>query len=61
MISRLAAFRPSGWTGLAIVVFWALAAFVGAVIVLAAMVYGFARPEPATVEGDKDLTARLAA
>ena len=32
LISRLAAFRPSGWTGLAIVVFWALAAFFGPVL-----------------------------
>ena len=51
-----------GWSVVgSIATYTAFAAFVGAVIVLAAMVYGFARPEPATVEGDKDLTARLAA
>ena len=51
-----------GWSVVgAIATYTAFAAFVGAVIVLAAMVYGFARPEPATVEGEKDLTARLAA
>ena len=51
-----------GWSVVgAIATYTAFAAFIGAAIVLAAMVYGFARPEHAVVEGDNDLTARLAA
>jgi hypothetical protein len=51
-----------GWSVVgSIATYTAFAAFVGAVIVLAAMVYGFARPEAVTVEDNKNLTARLAA
>jgi len=51
-----------GWSVVGtIALYTSFAAFAGAVIVLAAMVYGFARPEHAATVETKGFTARLAA
>jgi hypothetical protein len=51
-----------GWSVVGRIAFWvALAAFAGAAVVLAAMVYGLARPETAVIPSSDESPVRLAA
>jgi hypothetical protein len=51
-----------GWSVVGRIAFWvALAAFVGAAVVLAAMIYGLTRPEPAAIASSDESPVRLAA
>jgi hypothetical protein len=51
-----------GWSVVGRIAFWvALAAFAGAVVVLAAIVYGLVRPKPAAVPSSDKAPVRLAA